>query len=399
MKLFSLFLLFATTTAALANDWPQWRGPHRNGISDEKEWSAKWPADGPKVLWKASVGIGFSSFTVADGRVFTTGNADNTDTVFCFDAASGKQIWKHAYPADLGDKYFEGGTSGTPTVSGEQVFQLSRWGDLFCLNAATGKVLWTKNVQKETSARIPDWGYAGSVLMQGNLLILNIGGAGLAVDKTNGNIVWKSDDKDAGYSTPLPFKHGEDSLVLLSSGKGYSAVKTKTGEKVWSFEWGTRYGVNAADPVVNGDQIFISSGYNKGCAVVKFGETTPVWQNKELKNQLALSVLLTGNLYGFDGDNGNSRSPLKCVDFATGTVKWDEKSITPGAVMIADGKLIILTGKGELIVAKATPEKFDVISRAPVLTGKCWTAPVLANGRIYCRNSTGDVVCLDVRAK
>lgn len=391
----SLCLALSLVSLVSASDWPQWRGPHHTGISDEKGWNANLPA-APEVAWKASVGTGFSSFSVADGHVYTTGNADNTDTVFCFDAASGKLLWKHSYPADLGDKYFEGGTSGTPSVDGEQVYQLSRWGDVFCLNAKDGKVLWSKNVQKETNARIPDWGFSGSVLVQGNLLILNVGGAGMALDKKDGKIVWKSDDKDAGYSTPLPYKHGADNLVLVSSGKTYSAVNVKTGAKVWEFEWGTRYGVNAADPIVSGDNIFISSGYNKGCALVKFGETKPVWQSKELKNQLALSVLIDGNLYGFDGDSTASRSPFKCVDLATGTLKWEEKSITPGAVVAADGKLIILTGKGELIIAKVTPEKFDVISRAQVLTGKCWSSPVLANGRIYCRNSVGDVVSVDV---
>ena len=394
-----LLLLALAASSCFANEWPQWRGPHRNGISDEKGWSSQWPAAGPKVAWKAEVGTGFSSFSTSGNLVCTTGNKDNTDTVFCFDAASGKQVWSYSYPADLGDKYFEGGTSGTPTFDGDQVFQLSRWGDIICLNAASGKVVWSKNIQKETNLRIPDWGFSGSVLVQGNSLILNMGSAGLALDKKNGALLWKSEDKDAGYSTPLPFKHGADSLVLVSSGKTYAAVNAKTGAKVWEFEWGTRYGVNAADPIISGDTLFISSGYNKGCALVKFGETKPIWQSKEMKNQLALSVLLDGHLYGFDGDSTASRAPFKCIELATGALKWEEKTITPGALMVADGKLIILTGKGELIIAKPSTAKFDVISRAQVLTGKCWSAPVLSNGRIFCRNSTGSVVCLDVRGK
>ncbi len=178
-------------------------------------------------------------------------------------------------------------------------------------------------------------------------------------------------------------------------------MDSKSGDKIWEFDWPTRYGVNAADPVISGGDIFISSGYNKGCALLKFDGSTPVaaWQNKELKNQLASSVLLDGHLYGFDGDTAASRSPFKCIQIATGTKKWEDVNIGPGALMAADGKLLVLTGKGELIIAKASPQKFDILGRAQVLTAKCWSAPVLANGRIYCRNSVGDVVCLDARGK
>lgn len=384
-----------------AEDWPQWRGPHRNGISDEKDWSAPWPAGGPKVLWKANVGIGFASFTVAGNRVFTTGNTENTDAVFCFDAGTGKELWKHRYPADLGDKYYEGGTAATPVVDGDRLYHLSRWGDVFCFEAATGKIIWSKNIQQETNIRIPDWGFSGSPLVHARMLVLNIGSAGLALDKASGNILWKSEDDNAGYSTPLPFTHGDDLLAIIGSGKSWVAVDIKTGTKAWEFPWPTRYGVNAADPVVHGDSVFISSGYNKGCALLKIDSNSPVavWQNKELKNQLASSVLLDGFLYGFDGDNTASRSPLKCLDFATGALKWEEIKLGPGALMAADGKLIILSGKGELIVAKASPKKFEVLCRGQVLTGKCWTQPVLANGRIYCRNAAGGVVCLDVHSK
>src|SRR5271170_676231 len=149
------FLLLALARPMMAEDWPQWRGPNRNGISSEKGWLDHWPAQGPPIAWKAAVGTGFSSFAVAGGRLYTTGNSDNADTIFCFDAASGKELWKHTYPADLGDKFFEGGTTGTPTVDGGRVFGLSRWGDLFCLEAATGKIVWTTNVATQTGAPIP----------------------------------------------------------------------------------------------------------------------------------------------------------------------------------------------------------------------------------------------------
>lgn len=394
--LYSTAAVLLGASMASAADWPVWRGPAGNGISTEKDW--KLSAE-PKVVWEAEIGLGFSSFVVGGGRVFTTGHADEKDTVFCFDAKSGKPVWKHSYPADLGDKYYEGGTSATPTLDGDKVYHLSRWGDLFCFDAATGKVVWEKNVQKETDANIPDWGYASSPLVQGSLLILNVGKAGLAVDKGTGKIVWKSETDNAGYSTPYPIKQGGKDLAIIGSGDGYVAVEVTTGKPAWYYKWATRYGVNAADPILSGDSLFISSGYNKGCTLVKLvpGATPEkVWENKALKNQLNSSVLIDGYLYGVDGDS-NSRASLKCVRFADGQEMWNEPSTGFGSVMAADGRLLVLTAKGELVVVKASPDGFEEISRAQILNGKCWTVPVLANGLLYARNSEGHVVCIEMK--
>jgi outer membrane protein assembly factor BamB len=388
---FSLVALVASLSQAA--DWPVWRGPTLDGISAEKDWKL---SGEPKVLWEAEVGLGFSSFVVGAGRVFTTGHADDRDSVFCLDAKTGKVIWKHEYAADLGDKYYEGGTSATPTVDGDKVYQLSRWGDLFCFEAATGKVVWEKNVQKETEANIPDWGFAGAPLVQGDLLILNVGKAGMAVEKTTGKIVWKSETDSAGYSTPYPITRDGKKLAIIGSGDSYVAVDVTNGTPAWSYKWNTRYGVNAADPILSGDQLFISSGYNKGCTLLKLTASQPekVWESKVLKNQFNSSILIGEHLYGIDGDQ-NSRCSLKCVSLADGKELWSEKSIGFGSLMAADGRLIILTEKGELVIAKASAEKFDEISRAQILSGRCWSAPVLANGQLFARNTPGHVVCLD----
>jgi outer membrane protein assembly factor BamB len=382
----------------LADDWPNWRGPKHNGISTEKGWSDAWPKEGPPIAWKAKVGIGFSSFAVVDGRVFTTGHAEGQDTVFCLDADTGKVVWKHSYPAELGDKYFEGGTSGTPTVAGDRVFTLSRWGDAFCFDAATGKVIWSKNVQKETDAPIPGWGFSGSPIVHENLVLLNVGEAGLALGKATGKIVWESADKDAGYSTPLPIQRDGQWLALVSSGQAYIAVNPATGKEAWRYRWLTEYGVNASDPILDGDRLFISTGYGKGSILLKLGAGEPeqVWKNKALRTQMNPAVLLDGYLYGVDGDT-TAKGALKCVEFATGTQKWSQPGVGSGALIVADGKLIVLTDRGELQVVPASPDGFKPTSRAQVLGGKCWTVPVLANGRIYARNARGDVVCVDVR--
>lgn len=381
-----------------ADDWPHWRGPTRDGISAEKDWADRWPAGGPPITWKAEVGTGFSAVAVTDGRLYTLGHADEKDTVWCLDALTGKEIWKHSYPSELGDNYFDGGPTATPTVDGDRVFTLSRWGDLFCFEAATGKVVWSKNVVKETGARIPDWGFSGSPLVHGSLLILNVGKAGLAVEKATGKVVWSSAEDEAGYSTPQPFRRDGKDLVLVSSGRGYTAVAATTGKPVWEVRWLTRYGVNAADAILSGDHIFLSSGYGKGAALHRLGANPPavVWQSKELRNQFSSSVLLDGFLYGIDGDT-TDQAELKCLEFRTGKVRWTRAGVGSGALMAADGKLIVLSDKGELLVAKASPTGFEPTAKAPVVSGRCWTAPVLANGRFYCRSAAGQLVCLDVR--
>ena len=398
--LITMVAAVAVTASLTAKDWPQWRGPDHNGISTEKGWLDQWPASGPAIAWRAQVGLGFSSFVVAEGRAYTVGHAEKKDTVFCFDTNTGKVVWKHAYPSELGDKYFDGGTTGTPTIDGDRVYWLSRWGDTFCFNAADGKVIWNKNVQKETQARVPDWGFTGAPLVQGDQLILNVGDAGLALDKKTGTILWQSAPKIAGYSTPLPVKMGNDALAVFASGQSYVAVKLKDGKEAWRIKWLTQYDVNAADPIIEGDRVFISTGYGKGSGLFKLGGATPeeIWKSKALRTQMNGAVLYQGHLYGMDGDSGG-KGPLKCLDLATGSEKWKQDGFGTGGVIIVDGKLIVLSAKGELIVAPATPTEFKPISRAQVLGGKCWTAPVLADGRIYCRNSKGEVVVVDVRKK
>jgi outer membrane protein assembly factor BamB len=385
---------------APAADWPQWRGPNRNGFSQESGWLDQWPEAGPPVAWKANVGLGFSSLVVAAGRIFTLGHADNEDSVVCLEADTGKEVWRHKYPAELGDKYYEGGTTGTPTVDGNHVFTLSRWGDCFCFEAASGKVVWSKNVQKEMGLRIPGWGFSGSPLVFSNLLILNVGEAGLALEKSSGKIVWKSADKDAGYSTPLPFVRGGDSYVWLGSGQSYVAVNALTGKEAWRIKWLTQYGVNASDPILDGDRILLATGYGKGAALMKLGSGEPetIWRSKLLRTQMNAAVRVGGHVYGVDGDT-TVKASLKCLEFSTGIERWAQPGIGSGALMVADGRLIVLSDQGELMVAPAVPEGFNPTARAKILDGKSWTVPVLANGRIYCRNSKGDVAAVDMRKK
>jgi len=392
----SVISLMMCGTIVWAEDWPHWRGPYRNGISAETGWLDQWPAGGPVIAWKTEVGTGFSSFAVAGGRVFTMGHASGADTVFCLDADSGKLLWKHSYPSDLGDNLFEGGPCATPTLDGDRVFTLSRWGDVFCLDAASGKVHWSQNAQKETGAPIPQWGFAGSPAVLGNLLLLNVGEAGVALEKTTGKLLWHSAPKEAGYSTPLP----AGDFVIFSSAQAYIAGDPRSGKELWRVRWVTQYGCNAADPILSGNRLFISTGYSKGATLLKLdGESpTEIWKSRVLRTQLNAGVLVGGHVYGMDGDTGH-KGGLKCIELESGAEKWHQKDLGFGSVTVAGEKLIVLTDRGELLVAPVSPKGFQPTARAKVLTGRCWTVPVLAHGRLYCRNAAGHVVCVDLRRK
>lgn len=384
--------------AAPGVDWHRWRGPDLNGISSEAGWGNSGSGEGPRRIWKASVGIGFSSVSVSQGRVFTMGNHTNRDSVFCFSAADGKLLWRHSYDCPLDPRYYDGGTSCTPTVEGDRVYTFSRKGHLFCLQAADGKVVWQRNLVKELQLEIPEWGFAGSPLVQDQWLLLNAGTAGLAVNKADGKNVWTTGTGPAGYSSPVPYELQGRRMVALAGHAEILGVELATGKVAWRYPWKTSYDINAADPVLAGSRLFVSSGYDHGGALLELTDGLPtlVWENKNLKTQFSTAVSWKGHLYGIDGNNGRDCS-LKCLDLATGQVKWSQKGTGMGSLMAADGRLIVLWEKGELVVVDAQPEGYRERARTQALGGKNWTQPVLSQGQLYCRNAGGDLVCLGLR--
>ncbi|MDP7586020.1 MAG: PQQ-like beta-propeller repeat protein, partial [Verrucomicrobiota bacterium] len=261
--------LFGGLAKPSAGDWVRWRGPNLNGISSETGWLANWPDDGPRRLWKAKVGTGFSSIAVANGKVYTIGNSgrgkgEEKDTVFCFDATTGKVIWSHAYEAKLDPKYYAGGPSGTPTVDGDRVYTLSKHAQLICFGAADGHVVWQKNIATETRAKRPTWGFAGSPLVIGGTLFVNVGAHGTALDKKSGKILWSTGRESASYSSIVPHvREGRQELVMFAH-EALVAVNPKTGSVLWSYPWKTKHDTNVADPILIGDKVFISSGYDRG---------------------------------------------------------------------------------------------------------------------------------------
>ncbi|MFH1706709.1 MAG: PQQ-binding-like beta-propeller repeat protein [Planctomycetota bacterium] len=373
-------------------DWSCWRGPDHNGISAEKGWRSGWSAGSePKILWKKELGGGYSGVSVADGRAYTMGNDGTQDTVWCFDAETGAEIWKHSYACGTDRDY--PGPRATPTVDDKVVYTFSRKGDLNALDAVSGRVLWQKNPAKEQSAQSPNWDYAGSVYVSGELLFVNVGTAGTALNKHTGAIAWKTGSGKAGYATPVEVVLDGVPALLLFSGKALCGVDLKSGKTLWNHPWETNYDVNAADPIFHDGKVFISTGYKHGSALlaVTARDAAKVYETKAMQNHFNSCVLLDGYLYGFD------ESTLKCIEFASGAEKWSERGLGKASLVIADGKLIVLSEDGRLVIANAVPTGFVKLGEVAILTKTCWTPPILANGRIYARNNTGSMVCVDMK--
>jgi outer membrane protein assembly factor BamB len=321
------------------------------------------------------------------------GNNNGQDTVSCLQATTGKVLWQTRYPAAAGDY---GGPRATPTIHGGNVYTLSRDGLALCLNAVTGKQVWRRDIARETRAAVPGWGFASSPLIQGGLVLFNIGRAGVALNKTNGTIVWSSGAGTAGYASPVPFALAtKQTGVAVFAGDGIMAVNPASGRILWQYPWKTSFDVNAADPIFSGDKVFISSNYGKGGALLRVGGARPsvVWESRDMRNHFNSCVLVGGALYG------NDENTLKCIDLQTGAERWRMRGMGKGGLIAAGGKLLVLTERGELVVVSASPERFTEIARARVMNGTCWTHPVLSNGLLYCRSHEGDLVCLDLRSK
>ncbi len=400
LKLVSTLLSLVALLAplpALAEDWPAYRGPHADGISRESAWNPRFPAAGPRVLWKAQVGKGYGAISIADGRAFVTGHADDQETLHCFDARTGAVLWEKSFPAELIARFHSGGPNATPTVDGDQVYILSKDGQLRAYQVSTGNELWSHRLTELLDMELPAWGFASSPVIHGDHLIIDAGTT-FALNKTTGQVAWKSKKYKPGYSTPLLFERDGKTLLAALNGYGLVILDAADGAEVAKHRWETQYDVNAASPVLHGDKFFISSGYNAGCALVRFdgSDLTEIYRHRDMRNQMDTSVLIDGRLYGIDGNNGRPDTTLVCMDFETGKVLWRQNGVGCGAVSAAGNTLIVLGERGELITAKASPERFQPISRAQILSDICWTAPVLSHGRLYCRDAAGNLICLDL---
>ena len=396
-KLILILTVCSVAFGAYADDWPQWRGEDGSCVSSEKTWNPQAVSAG-KLLWNKKIGAGYSAVSVVKENVFAIGNVGGNDEVVCLNAADGSQVWKYSYPCSSPKRF--PGPRGTPAVdvASSAVYVLSREGEIYCLGAAKGDLKWKKDIKKEFGAKVPKWAFSSSPRLVGDMLLVNAGSTAIALNKKTGAKIWSGGPGTAGYSSPVVYTKGGKQYVAVFAAKSAYGLDLKTGAEDWSHPWETSYDVNAADPIVIGDDVFLSSGYNTGCVLVNISaKPKVVWQSKVLRSHYSSLFIHEGMIYGVDGQSGKDSTELKCVDLKTGNQKWSKKTGF-GSIVGADGNIIFFGEGGKLLVVAMSPTGYkEIASTQLTLSGKCWTMPVLANGRIYCRSEGGDLSCLDVR--
>lgn len=426
---FASTLVAALSAAAVAHaaDWPQYRGPNHDGSTADKI-AAKWPDGGPKSVWKVPTVDGFSSFSVAGGKAFTVvgreldGGAQ--EVCVALSADTGKELWavpvgsmryiKRGNYGGTGEAGAPGNQGGdgprsTPSVDGGLVYVLGAQLRLTCIEAATGKVAWSKDLMAEHGGKPPTWDNAASPVIDGDMVYAAGGGAGqalLAFNKRTGAVAWKSQTEDITHSTPVVATILGQRQVIFFCKSGLVSVDAKSGGLLWKQPF--KFAVSTAmTPVVGGDIVYCSAGYGVGAGAYKVSKadgkftSAELWfspGNQPVANHWSSPVLKDGHLYGMFQFKEYGSGPLKCVELATGKVKWSQPGFGPGNIIIVGGQILALSDTGEVVLAEATTGGYKEIGRAKAVEGKCWSTPVVSNGRVYVR-STKEAACLDVSAK
>ena len=383
-------------------DWPQWRGPHRDATTSEE--ITAWP---PATLWQRDVGYGVSSVIAAGGRVYAMGHRDGSDTIFCLHGEIGEVIWQYSYPCksdQTSDVRFPGPRS-TPATDGQAVYAVSLEGRVHALDAATGKVLWTKSPAETGASEKQQYGVCCPVLVYGDMVICDVATACLAFDKGSGREIWRTAG-GGGWNGAAPVVARCEGRGCVVHGTG-RCVDLADGKELWRVPYGE---MSAATPVISGNRVFLSPFHGRnlgghGCALIRVQDGRPqvVWNNDEVEGLCLTAVLHKGYLYAPDRDelaiSGESgrKMNVKCIELETGKVRWVQRPIAWPTMIVAGDKLLIQTLSGELILAEASPQGYREHGRVEVPPGRSWTVPALADGRLYCRNNRGLIVCLDVR--
>jgi outer membrane protein assembly factor BamB len=398
-----LLCLAAEAFSQTAGDWPQWRGPNRDGISQETGLLKQWPAEGPPLAWKTTgAGRGYSSLAIAGGRIFTMGLRGDKEYVIAFDTSTGKEAWATAHGSAYRDSRGDG-PRGTPTVDGERLYALGGNGDLSCMETRTGRIVWAVNILKKFGGENIGWGISESPLVIGERVLVNAGGPGasiVALNKRDGSVLWKTQNDKAGYSSAIPVQVGGKTQVVFFTQERALGLDPADGKVLWEYARPANDVANVATPVVRGNRVWISSDYGTGGGLIEIkadarGATaSEVYFTKEMRNHHSSSVLVGDYLYGF------SSGILTAMRFDTGEVAWRDRSVGKGSLVYADGNLYCLSENGVVGLVEATPAGYREKGRFRIQQDSLptWTHPVISGGRLYLRDQD-TIYAYDVRQK
>ena len=409
MALAALTGVAAVAQAPKNGNWPQWRGPDRTGLSTEKGLLKSWPAEGPKLLWRANgLGGGNSTPSIAGGKIFGTSWQGEDEVVWAVSEADGKPLWKTKIAAanrSIG-RQAQDGAAGTPTVEGNRVYAIGESGDLVCLDVATGNLVWRKSLTADFGGRVPQWGYSESPLIDGNKLIASPGGAQatlVALNKATGEVIWQSkvpEGDAAGYSSAIIANVLGERQYIQFLGGGVVGISAADGAFRWRYNSPANRTANCSTPIFRDNMVFAASGYNTGGGMAKLAKgdnglisVTEAYFTKRMQNHHGGMVLVGDYVYGFD------QSALTCIDFKTGEVKWSDRSVGKGSVCYADGMIYARSERGPVAIVEANPAAYVVKGEfAPPdkLGGTTWPHPVVTAGHLYLRDQD-QIFCYDVK--
>ena len=392
----------ATPAADLAAPyWTDFRGPNRDGEYREQPLIEEWPAGGLTPLWKQPAGGGYASFVVARGRAFTIEQRGHQEVVAAYDARTGRELWTNTWPTEFRESMGGDGPRATPTWAGGRVYALGAMGELRSLDEASGHTVWRTNILTDSGGRNLDWGMAAAPLIVDDIVVVLPGGPnGQSVagyDRATGKRVWSALGDQQGYASPMLVTLKGVRQILVFSATRLMGLAPGDGNVLWEYPFPTYNGINAAQPLVIGDnRIFLSASYGAGAAVIELTggasgfSVREVWRNNRMKNRFSGSVLRDGIIYGLD------ESILAAIDAVTGELKWKGGRYGYGQVLLAGRNLIVLTEDGDLALVRATPERHEEIARFSVLEGKTWNVPALAGGYLLVRN-LAEMAAFDLR--
>lgn len=407
---FAVLLGLVRPASAADADWPQWRGPNRDSVWPLQDWPEKVPARLP-TAWSKPIGGGYGGIAVSGRRVYVMDRQKSpreVERLHCLDLDSGTSKWVREYPVDYKGIDYGNGPRSTPTVHDGRVYTLGAAGHLHCFDTLSGDVRWSHDCVKEYGAKLPTWGLACSPLIDGDRVVVQVGGdnaCAMAFDRKSGAVVWKALPDRTGYTSPVRIEVGGHPLLIVWTAENVTALEPTTGKVVWAVPFQVTYDVAIADPVWH-DGVLLCGQYWEGSLALSLGAngTKPekLWEGKRLRLLMATPLVRAGHAYALDREHG-----LTCVELKSGKVKWqgfkvshDARNPHAAPIWTGDGRAVLFNERAELIVARLSPRKYEEVGRTKVFAGKepCWAHPAFTKDRLLVRDDE-KIVCVELTGK